>query len=344
MRVDAFNFDLPGERIANRPARPRDSARLLVVEDELTDAKVRDLPKFLRSGDLVVVNDTRVIPARLSGQRGQAKVEVTLDRDLGEGKWRALGNPAKKLQVETEIIFSSDFKAVVIAKGERGLLTLDFHCTSEEVLTYLEKHGSVPLPPYIARPHGPDGRYVGDYQTIYADQPGAIAAPTAGLHFTPTLLSALENAGVGLTRLTLHIGSGTFTPVTVLETRDHKMSAEWGELSPAAASAINSTRARGGRIVAVGTTVLRLLESASDDKGFVKPYKGDTDLFITPGFRFRIVDLLVTNFHLPKSTLFMLVSAFSGLDRMLEAYVYAIGRGYRFYSYGDASLLRLNVI
>ena len=344
MQVEAFDFDLPRERIADRPVRPRDSARLLVVSEGLSDARVSDLPKYLCSGDLIVVNDTRVIPARLLGHRGKAKVQVTLDRDLGNGRWRVLAYPARKLKPRDKVVFPSNFVADVVSRKSNGELIIDFKRDTEEVLLFLHQHGAVPLPPYISRPHGTDARDATDYQTIYADRLGAVAAPTAGLHFTHDLLSRLTTAGVELSQLTLHVGSGTFRPVNVADTRDHNMASEWGEISSLAAKEINDVRDSGGRVIAVGSTALRLLESASDESGTIKAFSGDTDLFITPGYRFKVANLLMTNFHLPRSTLFMLVAAFCGMDRIQAAYAHAIKKGYRFYSYGDASLLTLKPV
>ena len=339
MQVEAFDFDLPHERIADRPVRPRDSARLLVVSKGLSDARVSDLPNYLCPGDLIVVNDTRVIPARLLGYRGKAKVQVTLDRDLGNGRWRVLAYPARKLKVRDKVVFQSNFVADVVSRKSSGALVFDFKRDTKEVLHFLHQHGATPLPPYISRPHGADARDVRDYQTIYADRSGAVAAPTAGLHFTHDLLSRLTTAGVELSRLTLHVGSGTFRPVNVADTRDHNMASEWGEISPLAAKKINEVRASGGRVLAVGSTALRLLEAASDASGMIKAFSGDTDLFITPGYRFKVANLLMTNFHLPRSSLLLLVAAFAGHESTLAAYRQAIARCYRFYSYGDAMLI-----
>ena len=342
MRVDAFDFDLPRKQIADRPSRPRDSAGLLVVTDHLRDARVRDLPSYLRPGDLIVVNDTRVIPALLSGHRGKARVHVTLDRDLGDGNWRVLAYPARKLECGDEVLFPFDFKATVVSLGCRGKRIIKFDGDTEAVLAYLYRHGTLPLPPYISRSEGADESDLIDYQTIYADRMGAIAAPTAGLHFTNELLDTLRESGVDMLRLTLHVGSGTFRPVTAGDTKDHIMEPEWGELSSSVANRVNDVRSSGGRIIAVGTTALRLLETVADENGVVHAFTGDTNLFITPGYHFKAVDLLLTNFHLPRSTLFMLVAAFCGLERIRAAYAHAIRENYRFYSYGDASLLTLN--
>jgi S-adenosylmethionine:tRNA ribosyltransferase-isomerase len=340
MRVDAFDFELPRERIADRPARPRDGARLLVVRRRaLDDRRVRDLPALLRPRDIVVVNDTRVIPARLVGRRGEARVEVTLHKRLGAGLWRAFALPAKRLRRGDTVRFADDLAAEVTARDDGGEVTLSFDRTGAAFDAALARRGAIPLPPYIPRPHGPDERDRTDYQTMFAVRPGAVAAPTAGLHFTPRLVRALDRAGIERAMVTLHVGAGTFVPVRVADTDDHRMHAESGEIDSAAAVAIADARARGGRVVAVGTTVLRLLEHAAGHGGAVRSFAGETDLFITPGYRFRAVDLLLTNFHLPRSTLFMLVCAFAGLERMRAAYAHALGAGYRFYSYGDACLL-----
>ena len=340
MDVSAFDFDLPRELIAERPVSPREAAKLLHVrQDGLTDCLVGDLPNLLRPTDLLVMNDTKVIPARLRGKRGNAGVEVTLHERIGLSVWKAFARPAKKLKQGDSILFAEGFSADVSEKGEAGEVTLSFSCAGETLMAALETHGELPLPPYIKRESGPDDQDRLDYQTIYARDPGAVAAPTAGLHFTPELLAALAAKGIQTETLTLHVGAGTFLPVKVEDTRDHKMHSERGLVTPQAAERINGVRAAGGRIVAVGTTSLRLLESAADDNGVLQPFNGATDIFITPGYRFRMVDALMTNFHLPKSTLFMLVSAFAGLNRMKTAYDHAMTHGYRFYSYGDASLL-----
>ncbi len=341
MKTDAFAFDLPRDLIADRPARPRDAARLLVVQPAaLEDRIVRDLPDFLRAGDVLVVNDTKVIPARLRGHRGIAKIELLLMEPAAEpGLWRALARPAKKLKPGDRIDFAPDFFATVVARGEAGEVTLAFEQSGEALMEALDRHGEVPLPPYIPREAGADTQDRADYQTVYAREPGAVAAPTAGLHFTPELLAALAARGVTRETLTLHVGAGTFLPVTVEDTADHKMHSERGTITAETAARINAARAKGGRIVAVGTTAMRLLEAAANDSGEVQSFAGSTAIFITPGYRFKAVDLLMTNFHLPRSTLFMLVSAFAGLERMRAAYDHAIRSGYRFYSYGDASLL-----
>ncbi len=338
MRLDDFDFDLPTDRIAQQPARPRDSARLLVVQrDGVLDRIVRDLPEFLRPGDLLVVNDTRVIPVRLTGWRGEGKVEITLHKAEGPGKWRAFARPAKRLAPGDRLVFGT-LTAEVAAKGEGGEVTLAFDRQGEALAEALEAEGTMPLPPYIRRA-APAASDRSDYQTLFAARPGAVAAPTAGLHFTPELLMAIEARGVKLAKVTLHVGAGTFLPVRTERVEDHKMHAEWGEFGMKAAEAVQRTRAGGGRIVAVGTTALRLLETATRGDGTVRPFAGETDLFILPGYPFNAVDVLLTNFHLPKSTLFMLVSAFAGTARMRAAYAHAIAAGYRFYSYGDACLL-----
>jgi len=338
MRVDAFDFDLPRELIADRPAVPRDAARLLeVAADGLRDRALRDLPALLRPGDVLVVNDTRVIPARLTGRRGAADVEVTLHRAEGGGSWRAFARPGRRLRLGDTIEFAPGFAARLLAKGEGGEVTLGFDRDGEDLRRALERHGLMPLPPYIKRPA--DARDRADYQTVFAARDGAVAAPTAGLHFTPDLLAALDASGVVRAAVTLHVGAGTFLPVKVEDLRDHVMHAETGIIGEAAAETINRARAAGGRVVAVGTTSLRLLETVADGRGRIAPFAGETALFVAPGYRFKTVDLLLTNFHLPRSTLFMLVAAFAGLERMRDAYAHAKRAGYRFYSYGDCCLL-----
>jgi S-adenosylmethionine:tRNA ribosyltransferase-isomerase len=353
MRTDLFDFELPPENIALRPASPRDSARLLVVQggSVLHDAVVSELPKWLEPGDALVVNDTKVILAQLRGRRigreTEPKIEATLIKRLDGSRWQALVKPAKKLASGDRIRFGNEGKvcllghldAEVEAKGAEGEVTLSFTFHGPTLDQAIADLGSPPLPPYIAGKRAPDERDLDDYQTMFAKEEGAVAAPTAGLHFTPALEAALRERGVGLHRLTLHVGAGTFLPVKVDDTEGHRMHSEWGSLTPATAAALNEVRAKGRRIVAVGTTSLRLLESATREDGTIAPFEGDTAIFITPGYRFRAVDILLTNFHLPKSTLFMLVSAFSGLDTMKQAYAHAIAAGYRFYSYGDACLL-----
>ncbi len=344
MDVDEFNFALPSAAIAQRPAVPRDAARLLEVGETLADGTVADLPDRLQPGDLLVVNDTRVIAARLVGRRGAARIVVTLHKEEACGRWRAFARPARRLQAGQTISFAADsdpapFTARVEAKGDGGEVTLVFDRGGTALSAALEAYGTMPLPPYIKRPALADARDRRDYQTIFAARPGAIAAPTAGLHFTSELLAALTARGIAIARLTLHVGAGTFLPVRAQKVEDHVIHAEWGEISEATADAVNAARSRGGRIVAVGTTSLRLLETAADESGRLHPFAGETNLFITPGFQFRAADLLLTNFHLPRSTLFMLVCAFAGTKRMKDAYAHALKAGYRFYSYGDCCLL-----
>jgi S-adenosylmethionine:tRNA ribosyltransferase-isomerase len=346
MRTADFDFDLPRDRIAQQPADPRDSARLLEVSQSLRDLGVGDLPRVLAPGDLLVMNDTRVIPARLTGMRGQAKIEVTLHRRLGNGNWRAFARPARRLRAGDSIAFGPAFSALVVEKNDGGEVTLEPSVSPHDLPAALLDHGAMPLPPYINRKSGPQTGDLLKYQTVYAARDGAVAAPTAGLHFTESLFAKLDAAGIGRTMATLHVGAGTFLPVTAEQAEDHVMQPEWGSLSGETAAAVNRTRAEGGRIVAVGSTALRLLESAARMAGAesrkerpVAPFEGETDLYILPGYRFRAVDLMMTNFHLPRSTLFMLVCAFAGSDRMKAAYRHAIDQRYRFYSYGDACLL-----
>jgi S-adenosylmethionine:tRNA ribosyltransferase-isomerase len=340
MKVDLFDFDLPRERIAEHPANPRDAARMLdLTGAEMSDRIVRELPDVLQPGDLLISNDTRVIPARLFGKRGEAGIEVTLHKQEGLARWAAFAKPAKKLRVGEIFKVSDDFEAEVISKKDGGEVLLQFNVAGADLIAALEKYGVMPLPPYIRRDKGGDDQDKSDYQTIFAQKDGAVAAPTAGLHFTPELLANLDARGINRRTITLHVGAGTFLPVKVDDTDDHKMHAEWGSISPEIADLINQTRANGGRIVAVGTTSLRLLESAAREDGVVEPFDGETDIFITPGYKFRGVDMLLTNFHLPRSTLFMLVSAFAGFEKMKAAYLHAIKAEYRFYSYGDCSLL-----
>ena len=339
MNVDLFDFDLPPDRIALHPAHPRDAARLLVLDgDETHDLHVGDLPHRLRAGDCLVFNDTRVIPAQLHGRRGDATIPATLHKREGPRRWRAFVRGAKRLRDGDAIDFGAGVTATASARGEDGSWALDF-AGDEPVERLLERAGTMPLPPYIAQKRGVLPSDADDYQTMFAADPGAVAAPTAALHFTPALMAALGDAGVGHEMLTLHVGAGTFLPVKATDTADHRMHAEWGRIDAATAERLNAVRARGGRVIAVGTTSLRLLESAADTDGRIAPFEGDTAIFITPGYRFRAVDGLLTNFHLPRSTLFMLVSALMGRERMQAAYAHAIGSGYRFYSYGDASLL-----
>jgi S-adenosylmethionine:tRNA ribosyltransferase-isomerase len=353
MRTDLFDFDLPSERIALRPASPRDSARLLVVQADggLRDQRVSDLPDWLRPGDQLVVNDTRVIPAQLSGRRigrpTEPKIEATLIKRLDGSRWQALVKPAKKLAEGDTIRFGNEGKvcllgnldATVERKGEEGEVTLSFAFHGPVLDQAIADVGHVPLPPYIASKREVDARDAEDYQTMFARSEGAVAAPTAGLHFTPALEAALGARGIAIPRVTLHVGAGTFLPVKADDTAHHKMHAEWGQITAETASALNAARAAGGRVVSIGTTSLRLLESAAAEDGTILPFAAETSIFITPGYRFRAVDILLTNFHLPRSTLFMLVSAFAGLETMKNAYAHAIANGYRFYSYGDACLL-----
>ena len=339
MRVDLFDFELPPDRIALRPARPRDSARLLLVEgDKISDHQVLDLPQLLRSGDVLVFNDTKVIPAQLEGRRGHASIGATLHKPEGPRDWRAFLRNAKRARVGDTIDFGEGVSASVADKAEDGSALLHFD-GDEPVELLLDRAGRMPLPPYIASKRPPDEADRADYQTMFARAEGAVAAPTAALHFTPRLLEALDERGIGRETLTLHVGAGTFLPVKAEDTSGHKMHAEWGRIDAATAERLNAARASGGRLIAVGTTSLRLLESAAGDDGIVRPFEGDTAIFITPGYRFRAIDGLITNFHLPRSTLFMLVSALMGLDVMKGAYSHAIAASYRFYSYGDASLL-----
>lgn len=339
MDVNLFDFDLPRALIAERPVNPRDAARLLHVQaGSLTDGVVGDLPRWLRPGDLLISNDTRVIPARLFGRKGEGGVELTLHERTALDEWKAFARPAKKLRPGDMVRFAPDFTAMVAAKGEAGEVLMRFDRGGDALMLALDAYGRLPLPPYIRKGEA-DERDRADYQTVFAREKGAVAAPTAGLHFTDSLLAALESAQVTRTTITLHVGAGTFLPVKVDDTKDHRMHAERGVVTADVADLVNRTKAAGGRVVAVGTTSLRLLESAADDDGVLHPFDGPTDIFITPGYRFRLVDVLMTNFHLPKSTLFMLVSAFAGLDRMHQAYAHAMNHGYRFYSYGDACLL-----
>lgn len=339
MRVDLFDFELPPERIALRPVSPRDSARMLVLDGEgMADRVVSDLPQQLRSGDMLVFNDTRVIPAQLEGMRGQARIGATLHKREGLRRWRAFIRNAKRLHEGDMIDFGAGVLATAGDRGEDGSFALDF-AGDEPVEVLLERAGTMPLPPYIAGKRATDAQDREDYQTMFAREAGAVAAPTAALHFTPGLIAALNAAGIETATLTLHVGAGTFLPVKVDDTEAHKMHAEWGRIDAVTADRLNAVRANGGRLIAVGTTSLRLLESAAGEDGVIRPFEGDTAIFITPGYRFRAIDALMTNFHLPRSTLFMLVSALMGRERMQAAYAHAIAEGYRFYSYGDASLL-----
>jgi S-adenosylmethionine:tRNA ribosyltransferase-isomerase len=339
MRVDLFDFELPQDRIALRPARPRDSARLLLVEGrDISDHGVFELPDLLRPGDVLVFNDTKVIPAQLEGRRGEASIGATLHKREGPREWQAFLRNAKRARVGDTIDFSAGVLASVMEKAEDGSALLHFH-GDEPVELLLERAGRMPLPPYIASKRAADEEDRTDYQTLFAREEGAVAAPTAALHFTPRLLDALHARGIGRETLTLHVGAGTFLPVKSEDTGGHKMHAEWGRIDAATAERLNAVRGSGGRLIPVGTTSLRLLESAAGEDGTIRPFEGDTAIFITPGYRFKAIDGLITNFHLPRSTLFMLVSALMALDVMKIAYAHAIEAGYRFYSYGDASLL-----
>lgn len=359
MKTDLFDFELPEHRIALRPCEPRDAARLLVVDPAspndqsaaISDRVIKDLPDLLRPGDVLVTNDTRVIPAALNGVRirGElrAKVSMNLIKRVNEGTWQALARPAKKLHIADTIRFGNinragsteQLNAKVLAKPEAGTIEIEFNCRGAELDAALQSLGDMPIPPYIASRRDADTDDNTTYQTVFAARNGAVAAPTAGLHFTPSLLDRLSARGIHRQNLTLHVGPGTFLPVKTDDIEHHKMHAEWGEITEPAARAINEARTNGARIIAVGTTALRLLESAADETGVLHPFTGETDIFITPGYRFKTVDILITNFHLPRSTLFMLVSAFSGLDTMKRAYAHAVAANYRFYSYGDANLL-----
>ena len=339
MDVALFDFELPQDRIALRPARPRDSARLLLVEgDRNSDRAILDLPAILRRGDVLVFNDTRVIPAQLEGRRGEAAVGATLHKRDGPRDWRAFVRNSRRLKAGDRIDFEAGVSASVVEKSADGSALLHFH-GDEPVEILLERAGRMPLPPYIAGKRPADEADRADYQTMFAREEGAVAAPTAALHFTDRLVGALDEACIATETLTLHVGAGTFLPVKAADTADHQMHAEWGRIDAATAERLNAARAAGGRLIAVGTTSLRLLESAAGEDGAIHAFDGDTAIFITPGYRFKAVDGLLTNFHLPRSTLFMLVSALMGLDVMKSAYAHAIAQGYRFYSYGDASLL-----
>ncbi|WP_421931894.1 tRNA preQ1(34) S-adenosylmethionine ribosyltransferase-isomerase QueA [Phenylobacterium sp.] len=354
MQLADFDFDLPDDHIALRPVSPRDSARLLRVApgQPLADLTVADLPEQLRAGDILVLNDTRVIPARLKGTRYRGEnrqaCEATLHRRLSPSRWTAFMKPGKRLAVGDRVAFGEtndracllgQLDATITAKGEGGELTLSFDLMGPDLDAAIAERGAMPLPPYIAAKRAEDEQDRADYQTVYARDDGSVAAPTAGLHFTPELMARLKAKGVGVAFVTLHVGAGTFLPVKTDDLADHRMHAEYGEVAQETADALNAAKAAGGRVVCVGTTSLRLLESATGEDGVVGPFAAETAIFITPGYRFRVVDGLMTNFHLPKSTLFMLVCAFAGYETMRAAYAHAIATGYRFYSYGDASLL-----
>ncbi len=347
MKLSDFDFDLPDDLIATRPARPRTSARMLVVRgDDMQDRTVADLPDVLRAGDRLVLNDTKVIPARLFGLRHRdsaqgpvsAKIEVTLLEPQAGGDWMALLKPLKKLKIGEDVVFSDALSATLIDKPE-GTAILRFNLTGDDFDAALAKAGAMPLPPYIAAKRPADAQDKQDYQTVFARHKGAVAAPTASLHFDDELLARIAAKGVEFTHVTLHVGAGTFLPVKVDDVSQHKMHSEWGHVSQQAADEVNATHARGGRVIPVGTTALRLIESAADEGGQLQPWRGSTDIFIRPGYRFRVADALMTNFHLPKSTLMMLVSAMMGTGRVKEIYRHAISKGYRFFSYGDSSIL-----
>ncbi len=343
MRVDLFDFDLPPERIALRAVRPRDAARMLVVrgqDEPFEDRGVRDLPQLLEPGDVLVFNDTRVIPAQLEGRRagGEARIGATLHKRIDLRRWQAFVRNAKRVREGDQIVFGGGVTAIAESRHGDGSITLMFE-GDEPVEALLDRAGTMPLPPYIAGKREVDEQDQQDYQTMFAREDGAVAAPTASLHFTPELIAAIDARGIGRETLTLHVGAGTFLPVKADDTDNHAMHAEFGRIDAATADRLNAARARGGRLIAVGTTALRLIESAADEGGVIHAFSGDTDIFITPGYRFRATDGLMTNFHLPKSTLMMLVSALMGRDRMMAAYDHAIAQEYRFYSYGDSSLL-----
>ena len=337
MKTALFDFELPESLIATHPVTPRDSARMLVVQPEvpLKDKHILDLPEYLKPGDVVVLNNTRVIPARLKGKRGEASIEILLHKALQDKRWRVFAKPAKRLKRGDTIVFAPDFTATVQEKYETGEAGLLFSCNN--FYESLEKYGTMPLPPYIRRVASAEDN--DHYQTMYAQEKGAVAAPTAGLHFTPALMQALEGKGIQIVYVTLHVGAGTFQPVKAEDISGHVMHSEYAYITPEAAAVITTAKQAGRKIVAIGTTSLRVLETAATQDGTIKAFSGETDIFITPGYRFRLVDILLTNFHLPRSTLFMLVSAFCGLDAMKSAYQHAIDRQYRFYSYGDACLL-----
>lgn len=347
MKLSDFDFDLPEDLIATRPMRPRPAARLLLAQgDSIADRHVSDLPSILRAGDLLVVNTTKVIPARLTGQRPRAsaqgpvsaKVEITLTEPQPDGSWRALVKPLRKLAQGEVIHFTERLSATVVERGSEDVM-LRFNLDGDAFDAALDQAGQMPLPPYIAGRRAADAQDREDYQTVFAQTPGAVAAPTASLHFDAALLAELRAMGVGFAEVVLHVGAGTFLPVKVDDVRDHKMHAEWGQVTPEAAAQIVATKAAGGRVIPVGTTALRLIETAATGSGQISAWSGKTDIFITPGFQFQLADALMTNFHLPKSTLMMLVSALMGPDRIKAIYAHAIAKRYRFFSYGDSSLL-----
>ena len=343
MKVDIFNFDLPEDRIANEPANPRDSAKLLHITAKANENKtIRDLPNLLKNGDVLVFNNTKVIPARIYGKRGDANIESTLLKQIDLSTWKCLIKNARRLKINDEVIFSDDFKASVIQKDEDGPVTLKFNVSGGDLFAQLHLNGIMPLPPYIKRKKGGKESDKANYQTVFAKHEGAVAAPTAGLHFTEELLQKFNDMGIQQEFLTLHVGGGTFLPVKVSDTKDHKMHAEFGIITEEVANRLNEAKRQGRRIIPIGTTALRLLESAADENGFLHPFEQETSIFITPGYRFRFADVLFTNFHLPQSTLFMLVCAFAGIERMKNAYTHAIENKYRFFSYGDACLIEKN--
>jgi len=339
MRVSDFDFDLPQELIAQNPLLPRGSARLLQVVDKFSDRRITDLPSILNSGDILVFNDTKVIPTRLTGKRGDAFVEITLHKELEKNAWLAFVRGAKRLHVRDTLVFANDFHCRVVEKRESGEVLLSFSGNKIDLNDSLEKYGCMPLPPYIKRNKNGSSDDLINYQTMYARRDGAVASPTAGLHFTPELMNQLQQRGIKKAFVTLHVGAGTFLPVKVHNTDDHIMHTEWGEINRAATEKVNEARNSGGQVVAVGSTSLRLLETSADKFGVLHPFKGETNIFITPGYNFKVIDKLLTNFHLPKSTLFMLVAALGGLKHIKAAYEHAVRERYRFFSYGDASLI-----
>ena len=337
MKTDCFDFKLPKKLIAQEPCTPRDAAKLLHIGECLRNLTIRDLPNIMSSKDILVLNNTKVIPARLQGLRNKTSIEITLHKLNSDKTWRAFAKPARKLRTGDSINFSTNFSATVLEKKENGEIVVSF--SGKELFNNLNQHGSMPLPPYIKRKNNRANPDELNYQTVYASNLGAVAAPTAGLHFSKELIEKIKFTGIDVVELTLHVGAGTFLPVKVENIHDHVIHSEWGKLNKESVERINLARKAGGRVTACGTTVLRLLESAVNENGELEPFEGETDIFITPGYKFKIVDRLITNFHLPRSTLIMLVAAFSGLERIKSAYEYAIKSGYRFYSYGDASLL-----
>ncbi|MBD21894.1 MAG: tRNA preQ1(34) S-adenosylmethionine ribosyltransferase-isomerase QueA [Rhodospirillaceae bacterium] len=337
MKTDCFDFKLPKELIAQKPCTPRDAAKLLHIGECLRNLTIRDLPNIMSSKDILVLNNTKVIPARLKGLRNKTSIEITLHKLNSDKTWRAFAKPARKLRTGDSINFSTNFSATVLEKKENGEIVVSF--SGKELFNSLNKYGSMPLPPYIKRKNNGTNPDELNYQTVYASNLGAVAAPTAGLHFSKELIEQIKSTGIDVVELTLHVGAGTFLPVKVENIHDHAIHSEWGKLNKESVERINLARKAGGRVTACGTTVLRLLESAVNENGELEPFEGETDIFITPGYKFKIVDRLITNFHLPRSTLIMLVAAFTGLERIKSAYEYAIKSGYRFYSYGDASLL-----